>query len=327
LRTRYEATENALFADVSRETAARQQLREEVAVQLYALLTRFETHTQISVMKSFVALRTVFHQQCEVQDRQVVVRKKTGGRVIQNPSDPDATYDGHKGPGHKVQLVETCHPDNAVQLITTALPQTACETDSQALPDVLQQLATRQALPAELVGDTHYGSDQNHQDCHGLGIELISPVYGPAPVATTELPAADNSSEAAVRRRRLAARREAQATVDWRQRYRIRAGIESTNSGLKRRLGLGRLRVRGKSSVQHTILLKIVGWNVLRAACSLKLREKIVHAARQAQQRTAEMATRLRLILIDTPYRVATLWPQARILCVLHSPGPQFKAA
>ena len=36
LRTRYEATENALFADVSRETAARRQLREEVAVELYA---------------------------------------------------------------------------------------------------------------------------------------------------------------------------------------------------------------------------------------------------------------------------------------------------
>ena len=327
LRTRYEATENALFADVSRETAARRQLREEVAVELYALLTRFETHAQISAMKSFVALRIVFHQQCEVKDRQVVVRQKTGGRVLQNPSDPDATYDGHKGPGHKVQLVETCHPDNAVQLITVALPQTACETDSQALPVVLQQLATRQAIPTELVGDTHYGSDQNQQDCQGLGVELISPVYGPAPAATTKPPAAADTSEAAAKHRRLAVRREIQVTVGWRQRYRIRAGIESTNSGLKRRLGLGRLRVRGKSSVQHTILLKIVGWNILRAACSLKLRENIVRAARQVQSNTAEMAARLRCILSYAPPQLASLWSQARILCAFHSSIPQFKAA
>ena len=40
-------------------------------------------------------------------------------------------------------------------------------------------------------------------------------------------------------------RRRAEATGEWRKRYDIRAGIEGTNSELKRAHGLGRLRVRG----------------------------------------------------------------------------------
>ncbi len=29
-----------------------------------------------------------------------MVRTKTGGNCMQNPSDTEATYDGHKGPGY-----------------------------------------------------------------------------------------------------------------------------------------------------------------------------------------------------------------------------------
>ena len=43
-------------------------------------------------------------------------------------------------------------------------------------------------------------------------------------------------------------RRRAEATEEWRKRYAIRAGIEGTNSELKRAHGLGRLRVRGGPS-------------------------------------------------------------------------------
>ena len=56
------------------------------------------------------------------------------------------------------------------------------------------------------------------------------------------------------------------------ERYATRSGIESTNSGLKNRLGLERLRVRGRGSVFRVILHKVAGWNVLRAAASKKLR-------------------------------------------------------
>ncbi|MCU0913545.1 MAG: transposase [Planctomycetes bacterium] len=47
----------------------------------------------------------------------------------------------------------------------------------------------------------------------------------------------------------MAGRRREQQKEVFRTRYRRRSGIESTNSGLKRRTGLGRLRVRGRARV------------------------------------------------------------------------------
>ena len=49
--------------------------------------------------------------------------------------------------------------------------------------------------------------------------------------------------EHTAKQRRVAERRREQDTEVFRQRYRRRSGIESTNSALKRRTGLGRLRV------------------------------------------------------------------------------------
>ena len=54
-------------------------------------------------------------------------------------------------------------------------------------------------------------------------------------------------------------RRRAEATEEWRKRYAIRAGIEGTNSELKRTHGLGRLRVRGGRRVRLAVYLKGVG--------------------------------------------------------------------
>ena len=54
-------------------------------------------------------------------------------------------------------------------------------------------------------------------------------------------------------------RRRAEATEEWRKRYAIRAGIEGTNSELKRAHGLGRLRVRGGRRVRLGRLPEDVG--------------------------------------------------------------------
>ena len=69
---------------------------------------------------------------------------------------------------------------------------------------------------------------------------------------------------------RLAGRRREQETPVFTERYAQHSGIESTNSGLKNRLGLKRLRVRGRGSVFRVILHKVAGWNVLRAAAAQK---------------------------------------------------------
>jgi hypothetical protein len=69
-------------------------------------------------------------------------------------------------------------------------------------------------------------------------------------------------------------RRKAEATEEWRKRYAVRAGIEGTNSELKRAHGLGRLRVRGKPRVRLTVYFKALACNIKRMVYALLPRER-----------------------------------------------------
>ena len=62
----------------------------------------------------------------------------------------------------------------------------------------------------------------------------------------------------------LAKRRRYEQTEEFRRRYAERAGIEATNSELKRAHGLGRLRVRGGARVKLAVYLKALACNVKR---------------------------------------------------------------
>ena len=77
------------------------------------------------------------------------------------------------------------------------------------------------------------------------------------------------------KQRRLEERRREQQTEPFQKRYAKRSGMESTNSGLKRRLGLGELRVRGMKAVAHALYLRVAGWNVLQATRSASLMAKV----------------------------------------------------
>jgi len=261
VRERCMASDKRLFSQTPPAGEARAQLRQRVAEDLLMLIDRFAGHARIAGMSSYKAMVRVFGEQCEVVGGKVALRKKTGGRTMQNPSDPDATYDGHKGKGYQVQLSETCHPDNPAQLITCAIPQTAADEDGDALPLVVDRLEQNDLKPGEILADTLYGSDDNQQLCEGKGIDLVAPVRGPAP-KKNRLPTTDAQ-------KRLALRRTAEKTEEWKQAYRLRAGIEGTHSGLKRRMELGKLRVRGKKSVFNVVLLKATGWNIFRAAAAM----------------------------------------------------------
>ena len=67
----------------------------------------------------------------------------------------------------------------------------------------------------------------------------------------------------------LARRRRAEASGVFQPRYAIRAGIEATNSELKRRHGLGDLRVRGRPRVELAVYLKALGCNFKRMVRTL----------------------------------------------------------
>lgn len=340
LRQRYSPSVHQMFGGTGKDKQSRRRLRQQVAEDMHFLIGHFADMGPLNNGACYKAMERIFYEQCDVHEDQVTVKDKVGSRVMQNPSDADATYDGHKGPGYQVQLAETCDPDNEVQIITAALPQSAAEPDTEAVEPILNMLEESKLLPQELFVDTGYASDENVQKAESRGVELVGPVPGGAsPASEDELTIDDfNIDEATeqvvccpaghaptssehdpqtgktrtvmpdsacgpceysdqcpvtkrrhgyqldhtAKQRRLASRRCEEATDVFRERYKIRGGIESTNSGLKRRTGMGRLRVRGSPRVFHAIYLKVAGWNILRASVCAKMREIVYQRANMA---------------------------------------------
>jgi len=62
-----------------------------------------------------------------------------------------------------------------------------------------------------------------------------------------------------------ATRQREQQTSEFKERYKIRSGIESTNAELKSRHGAGSMRVRGKERVAMSMQMKAAAVNVKRA--------------------------------------------------------------
>jgi Transposase DDE domain/Transposase domain (DUF772) len=181
VRQRYEATPHAIFGWKKLDDDGVNELRQNVAEDLAYLVETFRHHSFPAVRAAYQKMAKVFEQQCEVVAERVAVRKHPGGEIICNPSDPDATLDGHKGSGYQVQLSETCSDDNEVQLILSAIPETACQTDSAALAVVIDDLKASGFEPTELLADTAYGGDENHSRCVADGIDLITPTPGKCP--------------------------------------------------------------------------------------------------------------------------------------------------
>jgi hypothetical protein len=61
----------------------------------------------------------------------------------------------------------------------------------------------------------------------------------------------------------------AQQTKQWKDRYKIRSGIEATNSELKRSYGIGKLRVRRVAKVCFAVACKVIACNIRRWAKAL----------------------------------------------------------
>lgn len=326
LVARYAVSQANLFGDF---TGPRAALRQRAAEDLLLLVSRFAGHADLCARSSYKAMERVLREQCDVVEETVVVKSKTGGDVMQNPSDPDATYDGHKGPGYQVQIAETCSPDNDVQLITGVQTEPAHHSDQEAPGPMLDQLESHGRKPEILYADGQYGSDANVVDAAGRSVDLQSPVSGVprqnpqdltiddfavaettqtveccpnghAPIcsihdsdkgrtrtvmAASACQACPSRNECPVKKvrneyviehtateQRLASRRAEQATDAFKEHYAIRAGGESVNAGLKRKTGLGRLRVRGSAKVRVAVMLRCAGWNLFRALAAMKRR-------------------------------------------------------
>jgi len=108
--------------------------------------------------------------------------------VYKTPSDPDATYDGHKGQGYQVQIMETYSNEKtedkdseSLQLITYVDVEPAHCHDSKALEPALEDTEKRGQLPDELGADTSYGGQSNKKKAKEYKVDLISPTPGRKP--------------------------------------------------------------------------------------------------------------------------------------------------
>jgi len=161
----------------------------EVASDLYRLVVQFENHPEVADMYSFKQLRRIVNEQCDVAQDGASVAVKQAKEVrsdsLQNPSDPDATYSGHKGQGYQVQIMETYtetedpeEKSKELNLITHVEVETACQSDTQALLPAIESTLVRGLGPAQVTADAAYGSDENIGEAADLGVEVVSPALG-----------------------------------------------------------------------------------------------------------------------------------------------------
>jgi len=161
-----------------------------VSADLFDLIEQFKGHEAVCTMHSYKLMQRVLSEQCNLEksaEGKKLTLKKPGqisSDSLQNPSDPDACYSGHKGQGYQVQVMETyCRSEDKAQkqqslnLITHVAVQSACESDAGALVPAIDDTQKRQLAPEQLVADTLYGSDKNHQQAAVADVQLVAPVH------------------------------------------------------------------------------------------------------------------------------------------------------
>ncbi len=165
-----------------------------VSKDLFQVVQHFAGDPQVKDMYSYGLLLRVLHEQCRVKETadgqlveiEVKPSKEIPSDSLQNPSDPDAGYSGHKGQGYQVQIMETystAAEEEAstpkLELITHVQVESAHQSDAQALIPALEATAERGWEPKEVLADAVYGSDENCEAAKTMGVEVVSPVMGP----------------------------------------------------------------------------------------------------------------------------------------------------
>jgi len=187
LKDRYlKKEEESSFAMVKPSESAK--TLEMVANDLLFLTESFRSHNKIPSMSSYQLMTRLLMEQCVVEkdettnEKRVVVKanKDVPSDSLQNPSDPDAGYSGHKGKGYQVQVAETFSTEEKddspqLSLITHVEVEPAHASDANALLPYIEATEQRGTKPKEVLADTLYGGDSNHEKAAQKGVELVAP--------------------------------------------------------------------------------------------------------------------------------------------------------
>jgi hypothetical protein len=164
-----------------------------VSADLFQVVQHVGGDPKVKDMYSYGLLLRVLHEQCRVKETadgqlveiEVKPPKEIPSDSLQNPSDPDAGYSGHKGQGYQVQIMETYSTEvpeedstPKLELITHVQVEPAHQSDAHALIPALESAAERDLAPKEVLADSLYGSDENCEAAQEMGVEVVSPVMG-----------------------------------------------------------------------------------------------------------------------------------------------------
>jgi hypothetical protein len=183
LTSRYEEKNEGQFAVKPSESSRTLQ---QVGDDCFALIERFRDQDAVVTMSSYQLLVRLFGEQCVTETTesatQVIIKpnKDVPSSSLQNPSDPDAGYCGHKGKGYQVQVMETYSPDKTQpDLITHVRVEAAHDSDANALLPAIEDTKERNLAPTELLADSLYGSDENIKTAREKDVEVVAPAMGP----------------------------------------------------------------------------------------------------------------------------------------------------
>lgn len=150
--------------------------------------------TAAADLPSYALLEKVLHEQFEITRGEddnmpsaIAVPRQPADMPcdnVSNPADPDASYNAHRGRGYMAQIVETYAEDDGPEaepgprppdLITHVAVHKMTVHDGHRLPDALDDLAGRSLAPKVLLGDSHYGSDDNMALAEKRQVDLVAP--------------------------------------------------------------------------------------------------------------------------------------------------------
>lgn len=162
-----------------------------VSSDLFDLFEMFKADPDVKKMNSFKLMERVLNEHCNVvesenrKDIELKKPKEIPSSSLQNLSDPDATFSGHKGQGYQVQVMETYTDTDdenekakTLNLITHVEVEKACQSDAHALKPAIESTQSRGLGPKEMLADSLYGGDDNVESAQSKGVKLIAPTLG-----------------------------------------------------------------------------------------------------------------------------------------------------
>jgi hypothetical protein len=179
----------AVFSMVKPSESAR--TLEVLGNDLFSLLEQFKSNLHVTGMSSYQLLVRLLREQCRVEPKagtgepkvSIKPNKEVPSDSLQNPSDPDASYDGHKGQGYQMQVAETYSRDEpkgkkSLSLIMEVIAEPAHRSDAEALIPLIAATQERGVGPEQVLADSLYGGDDNCERARERSVEVLSPVIG-----------------------------------------------------------------------------------------------------------------------------------------------------